>query len=257
MGEALIKGILTAGLFKSHQITVTDISSPRRRFLKKKYRIRVLTNNREAVRGAEVIVLAVKPSVMAAVAEELSGTVKPAQLVISIAAGIRLKKIEEKLKGIPVIRAMPNNPALTGKGITALSPGSSVRGKALGVAGKIFQAVGEAVTVPERLMDAVTGLSGSGPAFVYLLLEGMIAAGEKVGLTRELASRLAVGTVLGAAQTVKVSGEPPEKLKEMVISPRGTTLAGLKVLEKYRFKTAIAEAIIAAAARAKELSSGG
>jgi pyrroline-5-carboxylate reductase len=252
MAEALI-----ARLPDKKNIYATDISRERLKALSAKYKIKVLENNGAAFTSAEVIILAVKPQQMGEVLDGAGGRGTWAggrKLIISIAAGIPLSYLQKKLPGHSVVRAMPNNPALIGQGMTALAKGKRVTNYELRITKKIFEAVGEVVEVPEKLMDAVTGLSGSGPAFVYQLIEVMAAGGVKAGLPKKIAARLALQTVYGAAATVKETGRDPEELREMVTSPGGTTIEGLNVLERRLFSAALIEAIGAAAKKSRRLS---
>ncbi len=256
MAEALIFRLGTPG-----SIIASDIDKRRLNYLRARYKIRIAKNNFEAFKFGDVVVLAVKPQNATEVLEEIrkSKVERRTQsvgnkILISIAAGIPLKYLEKKLPGGSIIRAMPNNPAMVGAGMTALAKGKKVSSKQYAVANKIFRSVGEVVEVPERWMDAVTGLSGSGPAFVYLAIEALAAGGAASGLSKPMAEKLALQTALGAAQTVKVSGRPPRELREMVTSPGGTTIEGLKVLHKAKLFAALQNAVAAAAKKSKTLS---
>jgi pyrroline-5-carboxylate reductase len=248
MAEALI-----ARSKSPRSIIASDISSKRLAYLRKKYKIRKAKNNLEVFKAAQIIILAVKPQNMAEVLRGTRGAGR-GTLVISIAAGIPLSYLQEKLPGIPVIRAMPNNPALVGMGMTALARGKKVSRAQYKKAAAIFKAVGEVVEVKERLMDAVTGLSGSGPAYVYQTIEALAYGGVAAGLPKRTAAELALITVLGAAYTVLNTGKSPAELREMVASPGGTTIEGLKVLKKKGFSKALIEAVKAAAKKSKALS---
>lgn len=247
MAEALI-----SRLGASHKIIASDVSRKRLSYLKKKYRIKTTTDNLDVFSSAEVVILAVKPQIVPEVIDELR--VPKEKLLISIAAGITLGSLEKKFPGVPIVRVMPNNPALVGAGITALALGKSARKEHGEQANKIFRSVGEVVMVEEKNMDAVTGLSGSGPAYVYSMIEALASAGEKLGIARKEAEKLAVQTVLGAAKTMKETGKSAKELREMVTSPGGTTIEGLKVLEKRKFSEALVEAVKAAAEKSKKLS---
>ena len=263
MAEALIARL-------PQTIIATDINPQRIKYLKKKYGIKTAKNNLEAFNLAEIVILAVKPQNIAEVAAELAPQNKKAKqdldepgrvalplqnkLIISIAAGISIGYLQNKLPGIPVIRAMPNNPALIGAGITALARNKRVKNNLFKKAEAIFKTVGEVVEVPEAWMNAVTALSGSGPAFIYQTLLAMIEGGIKAGLPKKVSAKLALQTMLGAVKTVKETGRSPEELIAMVASPGGTTVEGLKVLDKLKFKRVLAEAVVAAARKAKNLS---
>ena len=255
MAEALIARL-------PRTITATDINPQRINYLKKKYRIKTAKNNLEAFEQGEIIILAVKPQTIAEVAAELALQIKRAKqasqlqnkLIISIAAGIPISYLQKKFPRIPIIRAMPNNPALIGAGITALSRDKRVKHNLYKKAEAIFKRVGEVVEVPEAWMNAVTALSGSGPAFIYQTLLALIEGGIRAGLPKKVSAKLALQTMLGAVKTVKETGRQPEELIAMVASPGGTTVEGLKVLDKLKFKRVLAEAVVAAARKAKNLS---
>ena len=266
MAEALLKGILSERISTESQLRISDIfvseiSKDRLQYLKENKNIAVLDNekilhlysdNQQVAKLSEVVILAVKPQDIDKVVEEIE--IDKGKLVISIAAGITLGYLQESLPNAAVIRSMPNNPALVSAGITAFAPGKNVSQEQLNLAKRLFETVGEVIEVKEELMDAVTGLSGSGPAYVYLMIEALAEAGEKLGLGKQEAEKLAVETVLGAAKTAKETGKPAKELREMVASPGGTTREGLKVLEERKFSEALIEAVKAAAAKSKKLS---
>jgi pyrroline-5-carboxylate reductase len=257
MGEALIKGLLEAGRVRPEQLIATDVRTDRLETIRKAYRIDTLTNNREAVTKAQIVLLAVKPQVMNAVLTELNGTVVEDHLMLSIAAGIRTAFIEGKFsQPTRVVRIMPNTPALVMAGASAIAPGQHATAADIEMARLIFEAVGQVVQVEEHLMDAVTGLSGSGPAYIFVLIEALSDAGVRMGLSREVATLLAAQTVLGAARMVLETGEHPAKLKDMVTSPGGTTAAGLHVLEQAGFRGTLRAAVEAATRRSQELEKG-
>ncbi len=254
MAEALIKGMLAAGTMPPDRIMVSDISAARLEHLRTTYGIIVLKHNRETVGEPGILVLCVKPQVMEKALAELGPAVHENTLIISVAAGVTIASIEKAL-GRPhrVVRVMPNTPALVLAGAAALAPGKNATQADLAAATEIFSSVGRAVVVDERLMDAVTGLSGSGPAYVFTLIEALADAGVKTGLPRHLALELAAQTVYGAAKMVIETKEHPGKLRDMVTSPGGTTIAGLHVLEQGNFRATVMNAVEAAAARSKEL----
>jgi len=254
MAEAIIKGVVQSGIFSAKDIISSDIIEDRRRLLNDSYGISITSDNINLVSRVEIIVLAVKPQIIESVLEEIAEVVDTSKLVISIAAGITMKHVESKLKAESrVIRVMPNAPALIGEGATAISPGSSVTEDDLDVAKKVFDAVGRTVVVEEKYMDAVTGLSGSGPAYVFLVIDALIDSGVKVGLDRETARTLAVQTVFGSAKMLLETGEHPAQLKDRVTSPGGTTITGLHVMEEGNIRSVIMDAVEAAANRSKEL----
>ncbi|MBN2058725.1 MAG: pyrroline-5-carboxylate reductase [Candidatus Saganbacteria bacterium] len=253
MAEAIIKGLLDSGCVAAADVHVAEIRRERRQQLAAACRVGVYADNSEvAGLHPDVLVLAVKPQDLANAVNGL--VVHGRSLVISIAAGLTLATLEKAFPQNAVIRAMPNNPALVKAGVTALAPGRKVKPDQLELAKKIFGSVGGVVTVDEKLMDAVTGLSGSGPAYVYLMIEGLTRAGVKLGLENKTAEHLAVETVFGAAKTLKESGRGARELREMVTSPGGTTIEGLKVLEKKGFIPALLDAVKAAAEKSKKLS---
>jgi len=251
MAEALINGLVSSKMVNPKNIIAADISPARLNHLKYKYKVGS-ASNKDALRAADIVILCIKPQVMNEVLKDIGGSFKPDHLVISIAAGIKSSGIRKFVKRASVIRVMPNNPALVGEGITAISTGQA-KPSSLKIVEAIFGCVGSTVLVPEGLMDAVTALSGSGPAFVYLFAEAMIEGGVSLGLSRSQAEVLTLHTLIGSARSMEETGKAPETLREMVTSPGGTTLEGLKVLESARFKHALKQAMTAAARRAREL----
>jgi pyrroline-5-carboxylate reductase len=254
MAEALIKGLIAAGTAKPDQIIATDISLDRLAHLQKTYGIIIHKNNSDAAREAEIIVLSVKPQIIERVLGEIASAIDEKKLVISIAAGIATPKIEKSFKdGSRVVRVMPNTPALVLAGAAALAGGRNTSNEDLALAQRMFNSVGRAVIVEEKLMDAVTGLSGSGPAYVFVIIDALSDAGVKAGLPRALALELAAQTVYGAAKMVLETKEHPAKLRDMVTSPGGTTIEGLHALEKGKLRATLINAVEAATARSKEL----
>jgi pyrroline-5-carboxylate reductase len=254
MAEALIKGLIASGAAKADHIFVSDIAFDRLAHLKKTYGTIIEKDNITAVQEAGIVILSVKPQIIDKVLGEISTVVDEKKLVISIAAGIALAKIENALKdGSRVVRVMPNTPALVLAGAAALAGGKNATSEDLALAQGIFNSVGRAVVVEEKLMDAVTGLSGSGPAYVFVLIDALSDAGVKVGLPRPLALELAAQTVYGAAKMVIETKEHPGKLRDMVTSPGGTTIEGLHALEKGKLRATLINAVEAATARSKEL----
>jgi len=255
MAEALIRGLLATKTVPSEKIIATDVRAERLQQLNQEYGVRTASDNKAAVCQADVVVLAVKPQQMSAVLKGSGFRVQGSQLVISIAAGISTERIERELGGQPrVVRAMPNTPALVGAGAAAVCAGKDATEEDLATAEMILSAVGICVRVEESLMDAVTALSGSGPAYVFLVTEAMTAAGVKAGLNEELARKLAVQTVRGTGQLLATTGEKPEVLRQKVTSPGGTTAAALKVMGERKLMEIFGEAIEAAARRSRELS---
>ena len=251
MGEAILSRLVDQGIYLSNEILVSDPTPQRREYLQQHYGVKVTEDNHRAAE-APVLLLAIKPQVFDRVTAELSQKSVP-QLVISILAGVSIFKLEQAFGDRAVIRAMPNTPATVGAGMTAISPGNHLRAEDLATATQIFQAVGEVVTVPESLMDAVTGLSGSGPAYIAIAIEALADGGVAAGLPREIADKLALQTVIGTAQLLNQSDLHPAQLKDRVTSPGGTTIAGITKLEQAGFRSALIQAVIAAAKRSQEL----
>ena len=254
MAEAIIKGLLE-GNVAAEAIMVAEPLPLRRDFLSTEYAAVVSDDNLEVARKADIIILAVKPQMAGSVLSGLEPAISADKLVISIMAGIATGFIEESLtNGIKVVRAMPNTPALLQAAATAICPARKANGADLDTASAIFELVGTVATVPEKLMDAVTGLSGSGPAYVYSFIEALADAGVREGLPRDVAAELAAQTVIGAARMVTETGEHPALLREKVTSPGGTTIAGVYALENGRFRGTVMDAVHAAAVRSKELA---
>ena len=254
MGEALIGGLIRADSIPPSSILVSDVLPARLESLRKTYQVLVCPDNAQAAKGAEVILLAIKPQQMTSALRGLSGVVKDDQLVVTIAAGVPIRVVEEGLGGRGrVIRVMPNTPALIGRGAAGVALGSKAKKKDLDLVVTILNSVGRALEVEEGLMDAVTGLSGSGPAFVAVVVESLADGGVKMGLPREVALTLAAQTVAGTAQMVLETGRHPSQIKEMVSSPGGTTIAGLEALEAGSLRSSLIDAVEAATRRSQEL----
>lgn len=254
MAEALMKGIMSAGLATKEEIIASDPSIERREFIVRTRGVRMTGDNVEVVRNANLIVLAVKPNNVSIVMDELKPYLTTDHLLISIAAGVRISQIESKLNyGVRVVRVMPNQPALVGSSASAFAMGKSAKPEDKETVMNVLRSIGIAFAVDEKLLDAVTGLSGSGPAFVYVVIEAMADGGVLAGLPRDIATKLAAQTVLGAAKTVLESNAHPAILKDMVASPAGTTIEGLLVLEQSGVRGAFIEAVEAAAKKSKEL----
>ena len=253
MGEALIGGWLAAKTVPPEALVATDASAERRDLVKRRFGVRTGTDNRDAASRADVVVLAVKPQILDGVMKELSPALA-GKLVLSIAAGVTIAHLARLApKGARFVRVMPNTPVLVREGVSALSFGDGVSAQDQQLARRLFEAVGRAVVVEEKLMDAVTGLSGSGPAYVFMAIEALADGGVKMGLPRTVADLLAAQTVLGAARMVLETGEHPAKLKDRVASPGGTTIAGLHRLEQGGLRAALMAAVEAAAKRSEEL----
>jgi len=256
MGEALLSRLVAKGVYSPADVLVSEPQVERRAFLAKQYGIQVTEDN-QAAAGADILLLAIKPQAFEAVVNGLAKSSQTSKellpLVISILAGTPLIKLEAAFVGYPVVRAMPNTPATVGAGMTAIAPGSHTQPQHLQQAQQIFESVGEVVEVPESLMDAVTGLSGSGPGFVAMMVEALIDGGVAAGLPRAIATKLALQTVRGTAQLLQESGMHPAELKDRVTSPGGTTIAGVAQLERSGFRSAVIEAVRAAYTRSQEL----
>ncbi|HSN15527.1 MAG TPA: pyrroline-5-carboxylate reductase [Anaeromyxobacteraceae bacterium] len=254
MAEALVKGLLGSGTAAEDEIVCAEPREERREDLRRRYGVEVTADNVSAVERASIVVLSVKPQTMDALLEEIATAIDHQKLVISIAAGVPIATIAGKLgAGVRIVRTMPNTPALVAAGATALARGAHATDQDLAQALSLFEAVGTAVVVDEPLLDAVTGLSGSGPAFVFLAIEALADGGVKVGLTRQVAMALAAQTVMGAAKLVIETGEHPGRLKDMVTSPGGTAIAGVHALETGGLRSALIGAVEAATRRSKEL----
>ncbi len=253
MAEALAGGIVRAGIVQADSIIISDPVASRCEYLRKTYGFKTTPGNNQAALAGGTIFLAVKPQVMQEILKEISSTLCEGRLVISIAAGITISYLEEQLPGAPVIRSMPNTPALIGAGATVISPGNQVHADMTHWAVELFHSVGSCHVLPEKLMDAVTGLSGSGPAYIFRLAEALTEAGAAAGIPDEQSGELVRQTILGAARMMVETGGTPTRLREMVTSPGGTTEAGLEALDKAGFSETIAEAVLAATRRAGEL----
>lgn len=255
MAEALIKGLVKASFIYPENILASDVREDRLKSLAELYKISVADTNQEAAKHTDIIILSVKPQVMEKVLKGIKDAVDRSKLVVSIAAGISISKIKGILgEDTRIIRAMPNTPALIQSGATAVSRCENTSDDDVKIALKIFNAVGITVTVDEELMDAVTGLSGSGPAYIFLIIEALADAGVKMGLSRSIAMKLSVQTVLGAAKLVSETGRHPGELKDMVTSPGGTAISGLHTLEEGGLRTTLINAVEAATKRSKELA---
>ncbi|HWP35384.1 MAG TPA: pyrroline-5-carboxylate reductase [Thermodesulfobacteriota bacterium] len=254
MAEALIKGLLAAGASR-RQLLASDHKPDRVTYIHKAYGIRTTADNREVVRAADIVVLAVKPQILPKVLDEIAEAVGPDKLVVSIAAGVPIEAIEAHLpRPARIVRVMPNTPALVQAGAAALVAGRHATEADVAAVKTIFDSVGRTVLLDdEGLMDAVTGLSGSGPAYVFVIIDALADAGVRVGLSREVALPLAAQTVLGAAKMLLETGEHPGALKDKVTSPGGTAIAGLHTLEQGGLRTTIINAVEAATRRAREL----
>lgn len=255
MGEVLIRGLIQSGKMNRSDIVASDASPDRLTYMSNTYGIRTTTSNRELVESASIVIIAVKPQNVDDLLAELSEASNEGHLFISIVAGITTAKLAAKMHSKSgIIRVMPNAPASVLAGIAALYPGPNSSSADLQRAVTIFECVGRTVVIKnEALMDVVTGLSGSGPAFVFLMIESLSDAGVQLGISRKESSLLAAQTVYGAAKMLIETGRHPSELKDIVATPGGTTFAGLKMLEKGNFRSTVMDAVEAATARSREL----
>ena len=258
MAEALVKGLVTGASTEAKNILVSDPILERLEYMHKEYRIKTTLNNRELVQESDILILAVKPQVTTNVLEHFSDLVDEKKLVVSVVAGLSINSIENTLdaegkKKISVVRTMPNTPALVQEGVTAICGSDRVAEIDMKIVHRIFEAIGQTVDIDEIHIDAVTGLSGSGPAYILMIIEALSDAGVKVGLSREVSNILTFQTVLGAAKLARDSGKHPGELKDMVTSPGGATISGLHKLEEGGLRTALMNAVESATQRSKEL----
>ncbi len=255
MGGILLKALLEKGLFKAECTSATVAHEERAKTLAQKLGVPVGTDNVAAVKGADVILVCVKPQVVHEVMEQIKPNLTENQLIISVAASVPTSQIENFAGGkARVIRAMPNTPCVLGCGMTALCRGKHTDAGDEEMASAMFSVVGRTVVVDEKHMDAVTGLSASGPAYIYIILESLAEAGVKVGLPRDIATLLAAQTTLGAATVVLQTGDHPALLKDAVTTPAGCTIDGIMELEEGKLRVTLIKAVVKAAQRAKELA---
>ena len=255
IGEALLSGLLSAGW---SDIVVTSRRPERVAELAERYGVDATTSNGDAVRGAAIVVIAVKPQDIDALLDDIGSVLSPEQTVITVAAAIPTARIEAKLAdGVPVVRAMPNSPSTVHEGMAGIAAGAHAGDAQLAVAEDVLSHLGRVVRVSEHEMDAITAVSGSGPAYFALLAEAMIEAGILLGLSREISTTLVVQTMLGTAKQLRDQGMHPVELRESVTSPGGTTIAAIRELEQAGVRAAFLNAIQAAMTRARELADGG
>lgn len=255
MATAMINGIMNSELVTSNKIIVSDPTITKLEELKKKYEITTTTNNKEVAQRADILILAVKPQYYPVVIEEIKEEIKEDAIIVSIAAGQKIEKIEKLFgKKIKIVRAMPNTPALVGESMAALSQSSSISADELDLICKIFNSFGKCEVVQENLMDAVTAISGSSPAFIFMIIEAMADGAVLEGMPREKAYTFAAQAVLGSAKMVLETGKHPAELKDMVCSPGGTTIEGVSVLEENGMRSCVIKAIQATSNKSKDLS---
>ncbi len=254
MATALIRGLLDSGLLTAEQIRVSDVLESQLKPLRDSFSVATDTNNRAVLSWANVILVAVKPQVVPKIVPDLVATHRAEQLLISIVAGTPIASFSAALPATArIIRAMPNTPALVHRAATALAAGPHATDADVAFALQVFRAVGTAVVLPEHQLDAVTGLSGSGPGYVMLMVEALADGGVRAGLARDVALSLAIQTLYGSAELLSKTGEHPAVLKDRVASPGGTTIAGLCALEARALRSALIEAVLAATKRSAEL----
>jgi len=257
MGGIILQALLKNGLLSPASTCATVAHEERAKALSAKLNVTVGTSNPDAVKSADIIVIGVKPQVVEDVIREIADFITPAQVIVSVAASVPTAMIEKNLPPlVPVIRAMPNTPCSIGVGMTALCKGKHASAEQIALACHMFDAVGRTVVVDEKHMDAVTGLSASGPAYIYVILESLAEAGVKVGLPRDIATLLAAQTTLGAAKVVLETGDHPALLKDAVTTPAGCTIDALMELEEGKLRVTLIKAVVKAAQRAKELAYG-
>lgn len=256
MGDALIKGILKAKLTIPNKIYASDIDENKLKYLHSTFGIKVSTDNKKTIKNSDIVIFAVKPQIIKNVVLDVVPLINN-HLLISIAAGVSTNSLESELQNrARIVRVMPNIACTVEASASAICPGSNATTDDLEKVKEIFGAVGRVVTVPEYLMDTVTGLSGSGPAFIFMIIEALADGGVYMGLDRKTSVTLAAQTVLGAAKMVLENGAHPGELKDMVTSPAGTTIRGIQVLENYGVRGAMIDAVIKASERSKELGKG-
>ncbi len=257
MGEAMLSAVLAAGLATSDQVTVSDVSRERQEYLAERFGVTVTDDNRRAAAGSDIIVLAVKPQNLAEAMAGLNGSLRPAQLVLSIVAGTRIESIQRGLGHAAVVRSMPNTPAQIGQGMTVWTSAAEVSAEQRQSAGAVLGAMGREIAVgDEDNVDKATAVSGSGPAYLFLFIEALTGAAVEIGISPEVAQELVLTTVLGAGRLVEQSGRDPAELRRMVTSPGGTTAAALSELAEGKFSELMTRAVRAAYRRARELGSG-
>ena len=257
MGGIILQALLKSGMFRTQLTCATVAHEERAKTLAAKLGVQVGTNNIEAAKGADIIVIGVKPQVVEDVVREISAHITSKQMIVSVAASVPTSMIEKNLPpNVPVIRAMPNTPCLLGAGMTAICKGKHASAEDVAMTCRMFDVVGRTVVVDEKHMDAVTALSASGPAYIYIILESLAEAGVKVGLPRDIATLLAAQTTLGAARVVLETGDHPALLKDAVTTPAGCTIDAIMELEEGKLRVTLIKAVVKAAQRAKELAYG-
>jgi len=254
IGEAILAGAFSRKLFAAENVILSVRTEAHRQDLEKRYAVKATLDNREVAKDSKIILMAVKPKSIVDVLNSIADVLEPDTLIISTAAGVPLDVIESRVPNyVAVIRTMPNLAVSVGEGMTVLSPGKNVSDSQLEIAKGLFGSVGRVITLEEQHMDAVTGLSGSGPAYIYIVIEALADGGVKLGLPRDVATQLAAQTVLGAAKTVLETGEHPAKLKDQVTTPAGVTIDGILELEEGGLRVTLIKAVVKAAERSRQL----
>lgn len=254
MAEAMLSSMLSGSISLPSDIRVSDLKPERRQYLAQKYGVDIVGSNLEAVAGAGLVVMAVKPQDLAGVMNELKGNLEPSQLVVSIIAGAAIAKLENGLAHSCIIRVMPNTPAQVGQGMSVWTATPAVSAEQKALAGSLLRAMGKEVMVgDDDFIDKATAVSGSGPAYLFLFVESLVTAAESLGFSQEIASELVLQTVLGSSRYLAESGRQPVELRRMVTSPGGTTAAALARFEEGRFAEVVRGAVEAAYRRAREL----
>jgi len=253
IAEAIIDGIVKAGLIDSSQIIVSDISQTRLDYMQEKLGVHTTLNLQEIVKSVDILFLTVKPQVIHSVIDVIASFVSPATLVVSVVAGVTTKALQERMPKVPIVRVMPNTPVAVGEGMTVITLGEYAREQNGELVVAIFGSVGKTIIMDESAMDAVTGLSGSGPGYAFVMIDALSDAGVWVGLSRQNAILMAAQTLLGAAKMVLETGQHPAKLRDMVTSPGGTTIAGIHVLEQRGVRVALMDAVKAATKRSQDM----
>jgi len=255
MGEGIIAGLLKSGVYSPQDIRAYEILEDRCKYITKTYKVECISDVKKAVEFADISLIAVKPYDVGKVLDQIASTLKPNKLVISIAAGVTLDFYRKHLpKNVPVIRVMPNMAVLVREGMVTVCPSDNVPKEQLKTATDLLGLLGRVIRLDEKYLNLATGLVGSGPAYIYLIIDALADAGVRLGLPKDVSTVLAAQTTLGAAKMVVETGEHPAKLKDMVVTPAGTTIEGLLELERYGLKAVMISAVTKAAERAKELA---
>ena len=253
MAEALMKGIISTGLYTADEIVASEVYAPRRKYIADTLNVEVHEDNESVVKNAKFIVLSVKPQQVKEVLAPLRGLLTQGHLIMSIAAGVTLASLESNVPACRFVRVMPNQPCMVLASASAFARGSRATADDCATVDRVLKAVGVSYEVDEKLLDAVTGLSGSGPAYAYMMIDALADGGVLMGLSREVSTILAAQTLFGAAKTILETKEQPGKMKDIICSPGGTTIEAVKVLEKGGFRSCLINAVEAAAKRSKEL----